>query len=241
VETLDAAIRAIGSYQIKDGALLRFGLEFDRHEFGFREGAPLPDDLQAFHLTLGADFQLGQAWLVRFEIQPGFYGDDGNLRGRNFSFPMILGASYFVSSDLQLVVGVSYNPDRKYPVLPGIGFRWKFATDWVMDAVLPTPRIEYSLSKSLTLYAGADLRGDTYRVSGNFGTTHGDPKLDNAVVDYSEVRVGAGATWKINNSLTLEAESGCVVVDEFDFSRSDIRYHSVQAPLYGGISLKATF
>jgi hypothetical protein len=106
---------------------------------------------------------------------------------------------------------------------------------------LPTPRIEYSLNKSLTLYAGADFRGDTFRVSGDFGSEHGIPKLDGAVVDYTEVRVGAGATWKINNNVTLEIESGAVLVDEFDFDRAEVRYRSLQTPPYGGISLKTTF
>ena len=241
VDSLEASVRAIGAYQVKDGAEIRFGLEFERHSFGLSDKTPLPDELQAFHLTLGTDLQLGHAWLVRFEIQPGFYWGDDGIRARDFSYPMLLGASYFVSSDLQLVAGVSYNPERKYPVLPGIGFRWKFATDWVLDAVLPTPRLEYSLSKSVTLYAGADLKDDTYRVSGTFGRDHGNPSLNNAVVDYSEVRVGGGATWKINNSFTFEAELGCELVDEFDFDRANVKYRSVQTPPYGGISLKAAF
>ena len=241
VDSLEASLRAIGGYQVRDGALIRFGLEFERHSFGFPERTPLPDALQAFHLTLGTDLQLGQAWLVRFEVQPGFYWGNDGIHARDFSSPMLLGASYFVSADLQLVAGVSYNPERKYPVLPGVGFRWKFATDWVLDAVLPTPRLEYSLSKSVTLYAGADLRDDTYRVSGTFGRAHGNPSLDNAVVDYSEIRVGGGATWKINNSFTFEAELGCELVDEFDFDRANVKYRSVQTPPYGGISLKAAF
>jgi len=240
VETLDLQFQGIGSYKIREGTLLRFGLELDRHQFGIPEGAAIPDKLQAFHLTVGGDFQLGQAWLVRYDIQPGFFGET-TLRGRNFSFPMILGVSYFVSADLQLVAGVSYNPDRKYPVLPGIGFRWQMSSNWVVDAILPTPRIEYSLSKSLTLYVGADLRGDTFRMDDNYGTLHGNPKLNNAVVDYTEIRVGAGATWKINNNLTLEVETGCVLVDEFDFDRAEERFRSVQTPPYGGISLKAAF
>ena len=99
------------------------------------------------------------------EIQPGYYGADTDLRGRNFAVPIVLGASYFVSADLQPVVGLSVDPERKYPVLPGLGFRYKLSADWVLDAILPTPRIEYSFNKSLLLYAGGDLQGTTYRTA----------------------------------------------------------------------------
>jgi hypothetical protein len=126
-------------------------------------------------------------------------------------------------------------------VLPGIGLRWKFATDWVLNGVPPTPRIEYSMTKSLTLYAGADLRSSSYRMGDDFGRSHGIPQLDDAVVDYTEIRVGAGATWKINSVVTMQIESGCVLVDQFDFHRDDVRFRSTETPPYGGISLKAAF
>jgi len=241
VDALDSSLEATGSYQANAGTIIRFGLEYQRNSFGLPSGAPLPYLLQAFHLELGTDLQLGEAWLVRIEAQPGFYGNDAGILGRDLSCPLVGGASYFVSADLQLVAGVSYNPDRRYPVLPGIGFRWKVSANWVLDAVLPTPRVEYSMSKTLMLYAGLDLRDDTYRMGGDFGRAHGIPELDDAVVDYAEVRLGAGASWKINSALTMQIESGCVVVDQFDFHRDDIRFRSTEAPPYGGISLKAAF
>ena len=241
VEALDSSLSAIGSYQANPGSIIRFGLEFQRNTFGLPSGAPLPNRLQEFRLALGTDLQLGEAWLVRFEAQPGFYGEDAGFRRRDLSCPIIAGVSYVVSADLQLVAGISYDPNRKYPVLPGIGFRWKFAADWVLDAVLPTPRIEYTVSKSVMLYAGADLRSDTYRMGEDFGRLHGNPVLNGAVVDYTEVRVGAGASWKINSTVTMEIESGCVLVDQFDFHRDETKFRSTEAPPYGGISLKAAF
>jgi hypothetical protein len=241
VEALDSNFEVTGSYQANAGTIIRFGLEYQRNTYGLPYGSPLPDRLQAFHLALGSDLQLGEAWLVRVEAQPGFYGNDAGFLGRDFSCPLVAGGSYFVSADLQFVVGLSYDPDRRYPVLPGIGFRWKFAADWVLNVVPPTPRIEYSMTKTLMLYAGADLRDDTYRMGRNFGREHGIPELDGAVLDYAEVRVGAGAQWKISSAITMEIESGCVVVDQFDYHRDDIRFRSTEAPPYGGISLKAAF
>ena len=127
------------------------------------------------------------------------------------------------------------------PVLPGAGFRWKFATDWVLNAILPTPRLEYSFSKSLLLYAGSDLQLSNYRMDAQFGDSHGKPKLNNAVVDYTEIRVGAGASWKVTSAMTIEVEAGAVPVQDFDYHRADVRVRSTGVPPYAGIALKGSF
>jgi hypothetical protein len=241
VDGYELGTRDVLSLKVREGLLLRLGMEYDRRNFSLPSGATLPAKLQAASLVLGADLQLGDAWIVRLEIQPGYYGAGTELRGGNFDYPIILGASYFVSADLQFVAGLSVDVERKYPVLPGLGFRYKLSTDWVLDAILPTPRIEYSFNKSLVLYAGGDLQGTTYRTSADFGTTHGNTSLNNAVVDYSQVRIGAGASWKVRPEVTLEFEAGVVPVQEFDFHRADIKARSTETPPYGALVLKAAF
>jgi len=201
----------------------------------------LPSKLQSASIVIGADLQLGEAWIARVEVQPGYYGGGTDLRAGNFAAPIVLGASYFASADLQFVAGLSIDVNRKYPVLPGIGFRYKYNADWVFDMILPQPRIEYSLSKNTTLYAGGDLQGATYRVDPDFGTRQNNPKLNNAWVDYSQIRVGVGASIKIRPEVTLEMEAGIVPVQEFDFHRAEIRASSTEIPPYGGIVLKAAF
>jgi hypothetical protein len=241
VDAWNIGTRDVLSYRAHEGFLLRFGLELQRYNFGVPDSLALPNKLQAASVVIGADIQLGDAWIVRAEVQPGFYGGGTDLRGGNFNAPFIIGASYFVSSDFQLVAGLSVDVERKYPVLPGIGFRYKCNADWVLDFILPTPRIEYSLSKSILLYAGSDLQSSTYRVGSDFGNVHSNAKLNNAWVDYTQIRVGVGASWKIRPEMTLEMEAGIVPVQEFDFHRADIRASSPEIPPYGGIVLKAAF
>lgn len=241
VDAWDIGTRDVLSYQAREGFLVRFGLELQRYNFGVPDSLQLPSKLQSASVVIGADLQLGDAWIVRMEVQPGFYSGGTTLRGGNFDAPFVIGASYFVSSDLQFVAGLSVDVERKYPVLPGIGFRYKYNADWVLDFILPTPRIEYSLNKSILLYAGGDLQGATYRVDADFGSAHGNPKLNDAWVDYSQIRVGIGASWKLRPEMTLEFEAGVVPVQEFDFHRADIRASSTEIPPYGGIVLKAAF
>ena len=102
--------------------------------------AALPSKLQTTAIVAGADLQLGDAWIARIELEPGFYGGSSALRARFFDMPITVGASYFVSADLQLVAGVSIDPQRNYPVLPGAGFRYKLSTDWVLNFAAPLHR-----------------------------------------------------------------------------------------------------
>ena len=232
---------AVVSLQAREGVLVRLGAGYHRFNFQGAGTFAVPRQLQSFNLILGADFQLGEAWLARLEIQPGFYAASASLRGRDLNVPLTLGVSYFVSADLQLVAGLSMDLERKYPVIPAIGLRWKMSEKWVLDAILPTPRIEYSLTKDLTLYAGAKFDGGSYRTDGRFGTDHGNARLNNAVVDYTQVRVGGGASWKIGSSFTLEVEGGVVPISQLDYHRAHADFRSSGTPGYGAISLKAAY
>ena len=241
VRVLDTKFSAIASVQAKEGFLVRFGLELQRFDFDRSRSAPLPASLESLAVVVGGDFQIGEAWLMRLDLHPGFYGADDSLRARDFAMPITLGGSYFVSSDLQLVIGASLDFNRKYPVLAAAGVRWKFARDWVLNVILPTPRLEYNYSEALTFYVGADFQGESYRVNGTPGHGRGDRKLRNAVVDYTQIRVGAGTTWTISPRIELELEAGCVPVHDFDFHRADVGVRAQGISPYAGISLKAGF
>jgi hypothetical protein len=241
ISVLDTAFSAIASIQARDGLIFRLGVELQRFDFSRPSGAPAPFGLESMALVVGADFQLGTEWLGRIDFKPGLYGSNQTLRAQNFNVPINLGVSYFVSADLQLVVGASVDVNRKYPVIPAIGARWKFAPDWVLNAILPTPRLEYTLNRSVTLYTGADFQGGTYRLSNLPEHSPKDGRLRNGIVDYTQIRVGAGTTWSINDHFTLEVEAGFVPVHEFDYHRAETRLRTKEIPPYAGISLKAEF
>jgi Domain of unknown function (DUF6268) len=241
VDAFDISLSAVASVPAKPGLLVRLGVEWQRHDFGMPDVSPLPSLLQSANLVIGADWQLGDAWLMRLDIRPGLFGSDDGIRGRDFNVPLTVGGSYIVSPDLQLVAGLSVNPNRKYPVLGAVGVRWRLNRSWVLDAILPAPRLEYSFTDALTLYVGGEFRDETYRVAGQSDRTQRFRKLNNAVVDYTQIRVGMGMSWKLRSPLTLGWEAGVVPVHEFDFHRADIRYRSTGSPFYTAISFKAEF
>ncbi|MEP6955217.1 MAG: DUF6268 family outer membrane beta-barrel protein [Chthoniobacterales bacterium] len=240
--------------------ILRLGATYERFDFGLPElarvgifpvvrpettgfilGQPqLPETLQSISAVIGLDTRFSDSILFRIEFQPGFYGTD-HLGGDTFHVPLILGGTYIINSNFQLIFGASVDYERKYPVFPGGGFRWRFAPQWVLNAAAPTPRLEFQATKNFTIYGGADLKGSVSRMDKNFGVTRGDSRLNNAVLTYSEVRTGAGIEWKITPDVMFSVEGGYVPYREFDYHRADIRYEQDKGAPYGAASFHAAF
>jgi hypothetical protein len=241
VSEQSSLLRLVISPQLTEGLLLRVGTEWHRYWFGLPTEAPLPNTLQSASLVLGADMQLGNSWLLRVETTPGYYGNFHGLTGEDFDAPFTIGGSYIVSPDLQWVLGIEVDINNRFPVLPGAGVRWKFAEKWVLNGILPTPRLEYSYSKGLMLFVGADVQMSTYYVDDNFGTAHGNSALNNALVNYTEIRTGAGVSWKITRNITAEVESGYMPYRDFNFYRANVDVSTNTGAPYGQLAITGRF
>lgn len=236
----NVSVRFIFTPRVRIG-ILRLGAGFERYDFGFSNDFQIPNTLQAANLIVGLDTQFSDSLLFRIEAHPGIYGTDLDFGSGDFNAPLILGGTYIWNSGLQLVFGIGVDIEGEYPVLPGGGVRWKFAPQWVLNAVLPTPRLEFELNKNLTLYAGAEVKSANFRVDDRFGDEHSPVRLNHAVITYSEVRTGIGADWKLSGSTKLSIEGGYLPYRTFDFHRADVRYKSDGGAPYGMISLHMAF
>jgi hypothetical protein len=222
--------------------ILRLGVQTERYSFSFGEMAAIPDDLHSTNLIIGLDTELSDSFLIRVEAQPGFYGTDFDDFGRDtFNVPFIIGGTYIYSSNLQFVFGIGFDALRQTPVLPGGGVRWKFAPQWTLNAVAPTPRLEYEPNSNLLFFAGADVRLSSYRVEKNFGTLRGNPALNHAAVSYEELRLGGGLDWKLSTALKFSVEAGYIPFRNFDFHRTQVRYHQDGGAPYARIGFHAAF
>lgn len=241
LDEIDSNIRLVLTPRTKLG-VLRLGAEWQRFSFGLPEGAQLPNTLQSFSAIVGLDMQFSDSIIVRVEAQPGLYnGGLGHLSWGDFNMPFIIGGTYIYSPNLQFVLGVGVDVERTFPVLPAVGVRWKIAPQWLLDAVLPTPRLEYEMSRDLSLYAGATVRDATFRVDDDFGDSHGIPRLNHAIITYIEIRTGVGFEWKISPIVTVTGEVGYQPYRNFDFYRADVTYHQDGGAPYGMISLHGAF
>ena len=236
-----ARVRFVWTPLTKIG-ILRLGFQTERYSFGFGSNAALPDNLHATALIIGLDTELSDSFLIRLEAQPGFYGTDFDDFGQDtFNVPVVLGGTYIFNPNFQIVFGVGIDGLRQYPVLPGGGIRWKFAPQWTLNAVAPTPRLEYEPNSNLLLYAGGDLRLNAYRVDEQFGTRRGNPALNHGAITYNEIRVGAGLDWKLTTAIKFSLEGGFIPFRAFDFHRTDVRYHQDGAIPYGMLAFRAAF
>jgi Domain of unknown function (DUF6268) len=237
----DSIVHLVFTPRTKLG-VLRLGAEWERFSFGLPDHAALPDTLQSVSMVMGLDMQFSDSIIVRAEGQPGVYDTEfDNLGWDNFNFPFLIGGTYIYSPNLQLVLGVSVDVERKYPVIPAGGIRWKIAPQWLLDAVMPTPRLQYEMSRDLSLYVGANVKQTSYRVDDDFGSANGIPRLNHAILTYSEVRTGGGFDWKISRAVTFTGEVGYQPYRNFDFYRAEVRYHQDGGAPYGMISLHGAF
>ena len=235
----DLVLRFVSTPRIKLG-VLRLGLEWERFSFGFPALTALPNTLQSTNFVIGLDTQFSDSILARIELDPGVYGTN-NLDLDTLNVPILIGGSYIYRPDLQFILGISIDFERKYPVLPGAGVRWKLNRQWVLNAVLPKPRLEYNPYKDLELYVGANIKETNFRMDDRFGSSHGIPRLNNAVLTYNEVRTGVGFDWKLLPAVTMTAEAGYEPYRNFDFYRANVRYHEHGSAPYGMISLHGAF
>ena len=228
------------SYASPEHAIIRFGMGYDRYDFGFAGPGLIPGALQSLNLVTGLDLKIRDV-LIRIEAQPGFYGDDRGFNAGDFNVPVILGASYLVSKDFQWIAGLYYNPNASNPVLGGLGFRWKMADRWVLNFVPPNPRIEFKATDDLTLYAGGQILSSTFRVNKNFGRIPGARNYSNALVDYTEVRAGAGASWKLGGKGSLALEAGYMAYRDFDYHKVGDNFQTKSGSVYGQVGVKVGF
>ncbi len=238
---IDSSANIVASNQVSQSCLLRLGFNWERFSFTPDAKAPISDTLQSLNLVVGADYQLTPTLLLRVEAQPGLYSDFKQLREADYNIPFLVGATYFVSKDFLCVFGFSVDINRNSPVYPAAGARWKIAPKVIIDAILPDPQIDYELNRNMTLHVGASLKNGSYRVSGDFGTARGLRQLNNSIVDFTEIRAGAGVTWKVARSVSLDLESGCVPYRKFDYSRADYKVTAFDVAPFAQLSFSAKF
>ena len=117
VSDANGHVNYVVSPTIKDGLLLRFGIDAERFSFSLPPGAPLPNTLQSVNAIIGTDVSIGDKTIVRAEIHPGIYSDFVHLTGNGFDCPLQVGGTYLYSKDFQVIFGVQMDLKSNLPVI----------------------------------------------------------------------------------------------------------------------------
>jgi hypothetical protein len=255
-------IYAHGDYvvspQVKDGILLRFGVDAQRESFGLPAAIALPNTLQSVNAIVGADIAVNDQILVRTEFHPGIYSDFVSVSGRDFDMPVQVGGTYLYSKNFQIILGLQVDLKSNIPIIGIPGFRWQFADKWVLSAIPPRPQLQYELSNAVTLYAGGEIIGGTYTLNDQFGSNHGhagpgtptNSQLNGNIADFGEFRTGLGVTWKFTPNVSLDVSGGYVPYREYDIHPDHIGFNDDNTIFhnniggggaYGELGLKGSF
>ncbi len=234
-------IRSILTHRSLMAFLFHSGFEWQRFGFNPPNNLPVADQLNSLAAFLATDFRWSSRSLLRVQIQPGFYSDLSELNGRDFNVPLALAYQRVASDRFQWVIALSINTWRENRYLPGGGFRCQLNDRWKIKFMLPTPQIEYKANDYVHLWIGSDFRGDSYRVAGDFGNVRGMPALNNALVDYQELRVGTGFSWNIRPLIELNGEAGWLVDRSFNYHDSGVRTSSSGGAPYVSLNVRALF
>ncbi len=214
------------------------GFAYDRYDFG-STGAPVPNHLQAMAGVFGIDYMHGKDVGAFFQVRPGFYFQN-DIGISSFDAPITLGRIFVVQEDkFYIFVGAYASFLRSgFPVLPLAGVVYIPSDKLRIMAVLPEPKIIYSATKRLDLWAGGELVGGSFRTDRNANIRPG--KLNGAQVDFSDYRAGVGLTYGVSNNVSFDLGAGISFQRQFDFGRAGETYRTDPSP-YVRMQMSASF
>lgn len=207
---------------------------------GSSVGVPIPGDIHTLQFGSGLSYRPNDRWTFMAVASPTLYkfsdvgSNDVGVAGR-------LTAMWNYNPSLKLMFGVVYSPNSDISnVLPIVGLDWAINDQFDLRLMFPKPRLIYTPNDHLSFNVGAELNTVTFRTSDSLGTSIGLQQYNDAIGTYRDIRVGAGVGYRINNSLSVEADAGYSVNRQIDYTRIDERVDFDPAP-YAGFSLRMSF
>lgn len=179
-------------------------------------GTPLPDQLETVEAGLNVRHTLNERWTLRGGLTASFNNADGSFSTDGFALGARLLAIYRFSETLTAGAGFAYNTlSETLPIMPIAAVSWQFAPDWSLTLGYPHTRVTWTANKRLSLYVGLDIDSGSFYVEDDPSpSAAGKPSLSDTVLDYTAIGAGLGGSYRLTDSLTLEASVG------YNFSRT---------------------
>ena len=224
-------------FQLNGSWYLRAGAAYERFEFGETRGA-IPGHLQSYTGVLGIEYMHGSDTGAFLYVRPGFYTEE-NFDTDALDAPVSLGRIWVIQEEkLYILVGLNASFLRRFPVLPFGGVIWIPSENLRVMALPPDPRVVYSVTDNLEVWVGGQIVAGVFRGDEDRDIRPG--KLSDAVVDYTDYRVGVGIDYDISDNFSALIGGGYSIQRSFDFYRAGEEYETDPAP-YARIELKAKF
>lgn len=201
------------------------GVSGERFDFGGSDRGPLPGTLQSFGVPFGiVNITQGHVGFIA-QLQPGFYFEHQLSRGA-FDVPLTIGGYWpLLDEKLYAAWGLRAGLLQEHGVFPAAGLIWVIDPTLILFGVMPEPRLEYTVSERLTLSAGGEFTGGTFKMDSGTGE-----RFSGTVVQYYEIRAGAGATFLPAKGWSIKLAAGYACQRKFDFYRANQSYVADPAP-----------
>ncbi len=209
----------------------------ERYDFGGSNG--LPDHLQALYGHLAIEYVVKDHAGAGIELDPGVYFQN-RITGDAFDIPWKLFVSFPLKKDKIFgVIGVGGALYQDPIIAPGGGLIWLFSDKLRLEGVFPKPALVYDLNDDWQIRLAGNLVYESFRTDDVFTPLH-KLREHNAVVQYSEDRVGLQVSYSGIKPFKITAAAGCTVLRDFDFFRVGVSEKTDPAP-YFQLSAEAKF
>lgn len=135
-------------------------------------------------------------------VSPSFYGEDWDFESSQFRIPSRYFLIHQPNKEWVLIAGVAVYPDFEKKVWPIVGFIYKPNDKLTFNIMPKRPNISYLLNKKVTLFTEGESSFGEYEVTKD--------NLKNAVLQYKEMRLGAGLQYKISKAVQMSFSVGGV-------------------------------
>jgi hypothetical protein len=216
----------------------RAGVEYERFDFGGTDNG-LPDHLQTIHALLALEYVVHDHAGAGIEIDPGPYFEN-EVTGDSIEIPWKAFVSFPLKKDKIFgVIGLGGGLYQNPIVAPGGGLIWLFTDKLRLEGVFPKPALVYNPSDNWEFRLLANLFYESFRTD-NVITPERKLQVHNAIVQYSEDRVGLQARYSGFEPFRIIAGAGCTVKRDFDFFRAEASAKTRPAP-YVKLEIEAKF
>jgi hypothetical protein len=208
---------------------LRLGVEYERHDFDGTDNG-LPDHLQAAYGHIAFEYVVKDFPGVGIELDPGVYFQD-NATWNAFDVPGKVFVSFPLKKDkIFAVVGLGWGQFQDPPVAPGGGIIWLISDKLRLQGVFPKPALIYQPNDDWDLRIIGELNFTGFRTDDVVSHTEHKLNLHNAVLQYSEDRVGIQVAYSGFKPFKIIAGAGATTERHYNFFRANQEKRTDPAP-----------
>ncbi len=225
-------------FLIKGNWYFRAGFEYERFDFGNSDNG-LPNHLQAAYGHLAVEYIMHDHAGVGIELDPGVYFEN-RITGDAFDIPGKAFVTFPLKKDkIFAVIGVGWGIYQHPVIAPGGGLIWLFSDKMRLEGVFPKPALVYNPNDDWEFRVLGDIFFQSYRTD-DVITPEKKLQVHNAVLEYSEIRAGAQATYSRLKPFDITLGAGYTLRRDFDFFRADQAKRTDPAP-YVRLAIEAKF